>query len=197
MCSTLDFDDQSLRPRPLNAKTLYIKKEGCVIYEEEAGLDVGKRMENIEPHNQIQHHGILGILSLFETELFLVIVTACTAAGRCPNGNHIYQISQVDFIPFFSRIEADGKHNPPLSADAIKQLKGVQKLLEEQYFYFSYYTDISSNQERQSTERASFQVKNKKNKDILWWRKPKKYNQAQLFEKESAKKEEEAKESEQ
>lgn len=123
-------------------------------------------------------------------------MTACTAAGRCPQGHHVYQISQVDFIPFFSKIEVDGKHNPPLNADAIKQLKGVQKLLEEQSFYFSYYTDLSSNQERQSIERASFQAKNKSNKDILWWRRPKKYNEAQLFEKELAKKEE-AKESEQ
>ena len=66
-----------------------------------------------------------------ETELFLVIVTATVDAGRCPQGHQIHQVSQVDFIPFFSKIEADGKHTPPLNADVIKQLKGVQKLLEE------------------------------------------------------------------
>lgn len=53
VCSTLDFDDQQLKPKPLNAKTLYIKKEGCIIYEEAANGGVDKDMENIEPHNQI------------------------------------------------------------------------------------------------------------------------------------------------
>lgn len=199
VCSTLDFDDQALKPKPLNGKTLIIKKEGCLIYEEDASGGVDEDLQNVEPHNQFQHHGILGVLNLFDTELFLVLVTACTPAGRCPRGHQIHQISQVDFIPFFSKIEADGKQNPPLHADVIKQLKGVQKLLEEQYFYFSYYSDISSNQERQSIERAAYQAKNHKSQDILWWRRPKNQEAEQVlpFDYDSPpRKEEEAKESE-
>lgn len=173
ICQTLDFDDSQLKPKPLYGKTLYIKKEGCIIYEKDDD-DVSLDLESIEAHNQIQHHGVLGVLSLMETELFLVIVTASAVAGRCPQGHQIHQITQVDFIPFFSKIEADGKHSPPLSADVVKQLKGVQKLLEEQHFYFSYYADLSSNQERQSIERADYLSENKKaGRDALWWRRPK------------------------
>ena len=107
----------------------------------------------MEAHNQMSHHGIFGILSLFDNELFLVVVTQVNQVGKCPRGKKIYQIQGVDFIPFFSKIEADGKLSPPLQADVVKQLKGVQKLLEEQNFYFSYYSDLTNSQERQSRER--------------------------------------------
>ena len=56
----------------------------------------------------------------------------------------------------------------------VKQLKGVQKLLEEQNFYFSYYSDLTNSQERQSRERMIHKAQNQDGKrSPFWWRMPK------------------------
>ena len=49
---TLDFDDSQLKPKALNSKTLYIKKEDCLIFEK-ADDEISHELESIEPHNQI------------------------------------------------------------------------------------------------------------------------------------------------
>ena len=115
------------------------------------------------PPNLVEHYGILGILCLFDKELFLLVITHVTNAGSCPRGKKIYQISSVEALPFFQKPDSDGKKDP--------HLKGILKLIEEQNFYFSYFTDLTNNQENLSKNRAAYRESHPgQKKESQWWR---------------------------
>ena len=71
---------------------------------------------------------------------FLVIITEREPAARFPCGNMAYQVTQVDFLPFRDKSNDD--------VDMTNKLNGIKNLLETQGFYYSYYVDLTSNQQK-------------------------------------------------
>lgn len=114
----------------------------------------------------INHFGIFGILSLYEKDLYLIVITNVSPAGTCPRGKKIFQIQRVEALPFVQKSDSDVKKDP--------HLKGILKIIEEQNFYFSYFTDLTNSQENSSQNRIIFRDTHPGQKrDALWWRKQK------------------------
>ena len=61
-----------------------------------------------------------------------------------PNGDNIYLVRGVEFIPFDKNIQS----YMVLPKDIVDYVDGIKKLLTEQGFYFSYHADLTSSQQR-------------------------------------------------
>ena len=80
---------------------LIIEKRGTVLYEQPRDDSTDMTEGVLGAH---QTHGILGILTI-ELNRFLVIITEKQLVAKSPGeGNSIYEISQIDFIPFDPKV---------------------------------------------------------------------------------------------
>ena len=73
-----------------------------------------------------------------------------------PCGNIIYQLTQVEIIPFSQN---------ELEEDIMKYVNGIKQHLEEQGFFYSYYADLSQN-----IQNFTMKMIEKQPGHILWYR---------------------------
>lgn len=71
-------------------------------------------------------------------------MTQTEPVARCPQGNLIHQVKAVEFIP----LSEDFKKRLKAAKETLKYLEGMRKVITEQGFYFSYYTDLTRSQQR-------------------------------------------------
>lgn len=83
--------------------------------------------------------GILGIINI-EGFNFLVVVAERRAAGKLKQGCAIYEVMGIKLVPLFRNGALDG----PQSVTQFRE--GIEKLLSNTGFYFSYYTDLTVSQ---------------------------------------------------
>jgi hypothetical protein len=80
-------------------------------------------------------YGILGIINI-EGMNFLGVITEKQVAGKLKQGCNIYEVMATKLIPLSSQGETQ----------SIAQYRdGVEKLLSNSGFYFSYYADLTVN----------------------------------------------------
>ena len=115
---------------------LIIEKKGCVMHSAERKDDI------LDSGTHHQTYGLIGILTI-GMQSFVVIITDRDPIARSPgDGNTIYEITSIDFIPFDSNVAT---YKDVGCQDTLKYLEGVRKVIEEQGFFYSYYSDLSRN----------------------------------------------------
>ena len=92
----------------------------------------------MQTQDELSFQGIVGILQVFD-DLFLCLVTQSEPVGRCPQGNLIHSVKAVEFIP----LADDFKSRLKELKETLKYLEGMRKILSQQGFYFSYYSDLT------------------------------------------------------
>lgn len=70
-----------------------------------------------------------------------------------PSGDYVYLVKVVEMIPFDKNINDLNK----MPADIQKYIFGVKQILEQQGFYYSYHSDITSNLQRQDKVKFQFE----------------------------------------
>jgi hypothetical protein len=71
-----------------------------------------------------------------------VIITGRELIAKMPQGDNIYVVKEVEFVPFDKNIQSYTE----LKKDIVDYVEGIKKVLTEQGFYFSYHADLTSSQ---------------------------------------------------
>jgi uncharacterized membrane protein YccF (DUF307 family) len=77
-----------------------------------------------------------------ESHIFIIIIQEKQLVAKMPSEDFVYRITKVEFIPFDKNIVEYQK----MPLEIVKYVDGIKKVLEEQGFYFSYHSDITSSQ---------------------------------------------------
>ena len=97
-------------------------------------------------------------------------------------GNSIYEVTQIDFIPFDPNISS---YQNVACQETLKYLEGVKKIIEDQGFFFSYYTDLSSNLQRFTQKMQEVNAKCSESpglrQEAMWFRNDSNYDKRYIW----------------
>lgn len=69
-----------------------------ILFESTGDNDDDPELVTMTSSDELNFYGIAGLIQVFD-ELFLTIVTQVDQVGRCPQGNSIFNVKAVEFIP--------------------------------------------------------------------------------------------------
>ena len=113
-------------------------KNTCLVIEKSKSCNINSRepLQNDKSQNAYRTFGILGVINICGFN-YLAVVSERNLAARLSDGSNVYEVAGVQFLPFSTPTVDEA-----LKIDELKQ--GLEKLLVNTGFYFSYHVDLSA-----------------------------------------------------